>query len=373
MENLKDKNLALFLNYYSGLQVWDKFGMLSREISLYNRLAEKFKTVYIFSYGGVGESEYGKYLKGNVIIIPKRIRIPDVLYEPLIPFLHADIIRGCDILKTNQNSGTIAPSIAKLIYRKKLVVRSGYIGSEFARLNKLPLYAKLYFFLAENISYRFCDKAFIPKSDFDTLKSKYPFLKDRLVGMNNFVDTDLFIKKELPKKYDIIYIARFDAKQKNHQGLLEAVAGLGLKVLLIGRGSDKEKMIGEAERKNTKLEIIERVSNEEIPNYYGSSKICVFPSLFEGNPKALLEAMSCEMPIVACEMPGIGNLIENGKSGLLSEPKDDLIRKNILKLLDDQELGKELGGNARKFILENYSLDNIFTKETDIYKNLFRK
>lgn len=76
------------------------------------------------------------------------------------PIRNRSILRRCDILKTNQNSGSIAAAIAKLLYQK-LVVRSGYIGSELARRSKLSMLVRAYYFLAENLSYRICHFALI--------------------------------------------------------------------------------------------------------------------------------------------------------------------------------------------------------------------
>jgi glycosyltransferase involved in cell wall biosynthesis len=370
MENLKDKKLALFINYFSSLEIWNKFGILERELSLYNILADNFKTIYIFSYGGKKELEYSKYLRKNIIVIPKKIPLPDILYELIMPFINIKILKQCDIYKTNQNSGTIAPTIAKLLYRKKLIIRSGYIGSELAKRSKLPFYAKIYFFIAEKFSYFFCDKAFIPtRTNFDILIKKYPFLKNKLVAMNNFINTELFKKEDAEKKYDIIYVARFD-KDKNHLALLEAIKDLGLKTLFIGQGKEKEKILEFSKNNNLNLEIIERVSNCELPKYYNQSKIFAFPSLHEGNPKALLEAMSCEMPAVAFNVVGVNNIIENEKNGLISNPEISAIKENITRLLNNSDLRNNLGIEARKFILKNYSLETLSKNEIEIYKKI---
>lgn len=368
MEDLKNKTLGFFMNYFSSLETWEKFGMFEREILLYNELAKKFKKIYIFSYGRKKELEYKKYLENNIEIVPKKYNLPDIVYEFLIPFIHRKLLKECDLYKTNQNSGAIAPAIAKILYRKKFIVRSGYIGSEFARLNKFPLYAKAYFWLAENVSYRFCDKAFIPaQMNFDTLLEKYPFLKNKLELMNNFVDTDRFKKMDAEKKYDIIYIGRFE-KQKNHKLLLEAAKGLNFKILLIGQGSLKEDMIRLAKKNNVQAEFIDKVSNTEIPALYNSSKICAFPSSFEGNPKLLLEAMSCELPVAACNVVGVNNIITNDVSGLLSEPEPQKVKENILRLINDSALQERLGKSAREYILQNFSFKKLFEKEIEVYK-----
>jgi glycosyltransferase involved in cell wall biosynthesis len=371
MENLKEKKIALFMNHFSSLKAWDDNGTFLKETKLYSRLADEFKAIYIFSYGDKRDLKYSALLKKNITIIPKPEWIPTICYEILIPFLHRKIIRQCAIFKTNQNSGALAPAIAKLIFRnKKFVVRSGYIGSEFARLSRLSFLAKAYFYIVEKTSYFLCDKAFIPQSDFDTLLKKYPFLKDKLVAMNNSIDTELFKKIETEKKYDLVYQARLDGVQKNHHGLMEAIEGLGLKLLLIGKGPEKENLLKESAKRKIAVTLLERVPNEELPLFYNSAKICAFPSFFEGNPKSLLECMSCEMPIVAFNVLGVSNLIKNERSGFLSKPDSQLMKNNILQLLKNSELKSQFGKNARQYIIENFSFDNLLQKEISVYKNL---
>lgn len=374
MENLKDKNLGFFMNYFSSLQIWDKFGMFRREILLYNSLAKEFNKIYIFTYGDMKELDYAQYFEKNVIIVPKKFKIPDVIYEFLLPFVRRKYIKECDIFKTNQNSGAIAPTIAKIIYRKKLIVRSGYVGSDFAKLNSWPLYAKLYFWFAENFSYYFCDQAFVPtQKGYNYLIKKYKFLKNKLMMMNNFVDVDFFRRKDQDKKYDIIYVARLDGKQKNHRGLLEAAEGLILKILFIGQGTEKINILDEAKKRNIDLQLKEMVPHQEIADYYNSARMCVFPSLFEGNPKALLEAMSCELPVVAFNVPGISNLIRNGETGLISAVDSDIMRDNIQRIIRDRTLAERLGKNARQFIMDNFSFKRLLTKEIEVYKFLLKK
>ena len=362
------------MNYFSSLQIWDKFGMFRREILLYNSLAKEFNKIYIFTYGDMKELDYAQYFEKNVIIVPKKFKTPDVIYEFLLPFVRRKYIKECDIFKTNQNSGAIAPTIAKIIYRKKLIVRSGYVGSDFAKLNSWPLYAKLYFWFAENFSYYFCDQAFVPtQKGYNYLIKKYKFLKNKLMMMNNFVDVDFFRRKDQDKKYDIIYVARLDGKQKNHRGLLEAAEGLILKILFIGQGTEKINILDEAKKRNIDLQLKEMVPHQEIADYYNSARMCVFPSLFEGNPKALLEAMSCELPVVAFNVPGISNLIRNGETGLISAVDSDIMRDNIQRIIRDRTLAERLGKNARQFIMDNFSFKRLLTKEIEVYKFLLKK
>jgi glycosyltransferase involved in cell wall biosynthesis len=371
---MKKYSLALFLELGGSLKEWDDVGFFSREILLYNELAKNFfETIYIFTYGNKQDLYYKKFLEKNIQIIPRGKHsgnyFINFLYELWMPFKYRNILKKCAIFKTNQNSGALAPSIAKIFLpSRKLVVRSGYIGSELSRRAHLPITTKLYYAATERISYFLCDQIFITTDENrDILIKNYPFVKKKILVLNNSINTELF--KPLPneKKIDIIYVARFN-KDKNHQALIKSIQGLGLKVLFIGRGETLKKIKTLAENSGVHITHIDRIPNNELPQYYNSAQMCVFPSLHEGNPKSLLEAMSCGLPIVALDSPGINNIIKNETNGLIGGIAS--IRNNILRLSNNTELCAILGSEAQKTVLEKYSFKKILEREITTYKKL---
>lgn len=188
--------------------------------------------------------------------------------------------------------------------------------------------------------------------------------------INNFINTDLFIKQDnIPKIYDIIYVARFD-KDKNHLLLLKAIRELDIRVLFIGQGPEQERVREFSRAHNISTTFLPRIPNDELPRYYNAAKLCVFASLHEGNPKALLEAMSCELPVIACDVIGVNNIITNKVNGLLCQPEDTVMRQNILTLLKNVTLRENLGQEARNFVIKHFSFHKTFSQEMDIYKTL---
>lgn len=368
-------NLAFFLELGGSLEEWNDVGFFSREISLYNRLAREYcETIYIFTYGSEKDRSFSVYLEKNIVVIPRGRRsknyFNNFLYEISMPFRQWRILKQCDIFKTNQNSGGIAASIAKILFpSKKLVIRSGYIGSELARRSKLSLVIKTYYFFAERLSYFLCDQAFIPmRINYDILLRKYPFLKKKTQILNNFIDTDLFHAESSERRYDIIYVARFD-RDKNHRAILEALRETNASILFIGKGPERDDIEFVARKYKLPLFILDAIPNNELPRYYNSAKICAFSSLHEGCPKSLLEAMSCEIPIVALDSPGVSNIVQNEKNGLIGP--ESSFQSNLFRLLNDPVLRDTLGKSGRKTILAEYSFDILFKKEIEVYKKLF--
>jgi glycosyltransferase involved in cell wall biosynthesis len=78
-------------------------------------------------------------------------------------------------------------------------------------------------------------------------------------------------------------------------------------------------------------------SNQLLPDELNVSEIFILPSLYEGNPKALIEAMACGKPVIGTKVTGIKELILHGETGLLCDPDIDSIRETIKNLLIDQK------------------------------------
>ena len=89
--------------------------------------------------------------------------------------------------------------------------------------------------------------------------------------------------------------------------------------------------------------------------------IFVLPSVYEGMPMTLIEAMGTGMPILASNVGGIPDMIENEKSGLLCEPTVDGVVKGLERLIESEEERKRYGENAiissEKFSAEKMAKD----------------
>jgi len=88
------------------------------------------------------------------------------------------------------------------------------------------------------------------------------------------------------------------------------------------------------------------------------SDVFVFPSLSEATPRAVMEAMAMELPVVATRVGGIPEMIENGRTGLLVEPASpEQLAEAICRALHDPVWAREAGQLARQRVLERYTLE----------------
>lgn len=120
-----------------------------------------------------------------------------------------------------------------------------------------------------------------------------------------------------------------------------------------------------------RIKFLGRVNRKTIINLYQNATIFAFPSYYEGLPGSLLEAMACQLSIVATEVPGNIELIEHNKNGILIPPKNaSAISKAILDLLDDPDKREKLGKYARKTIEDKFTWDAVSDRILGCYKSI---
>jgi glycosyltransferase involved in cell wall biosynthesis len=350
-------------------------GILSREIAPYNILAGYFNKIYFFSYGDEGELQYKKHLAENIEIVCKKSTMHLKNYNWLLPFIHWSIIRKCRFLKTNQFRSRAA-LISKIINPKaKFILRTGYTASLFQKQQGLQVGMGLKIW--EKMAYAMCDVGLTTsENDKNYLVETYKVRPGKISVIANYIDTALF-RPLNPEKEEkkIVYAGRIN-QQKNLSMLVEALQGTGIKLDIIGSTQQpkeiklKEEIVKLAEQLNVKVNFLGLTANEKLPEILGKYQVFVLPSLYEGMPKALLEAMSCGLACIATDVTGSREIIKDNETGLLVKTDPESLRNGILKLLNQATLRENLGTKARQYVIDNFSLTSQIKKELEIYENL---
>src|SRR3989344_1106333 len=197
----------------------------------------------------------------------------------------------------------------------------------------------------------------------------------------NGVDIELFNKRDkkklrkelnLPEKTTLLFVGWL-IPRKDPETLIRAFAQLKKDVQLVIVGSG----ILENEMKNlaNELKINDDIifagakSPEEMYSWYGAANMFALPSLSEGRPNVILEAMASELPIVATNIGGTNEVIRDGKNGLLFPVKDvDALAKAMTKILKDKKLTPALSKSARDDIVNmGYTWESCAKKYIEIY------
>lgn len=110
--------------------------------------------------------------------------------------------------------------------------------------------------------------------------------------------------------------------------------------------------------------------NYKIPVIINQYILLILPSFFEGNPKALLEAMSCKIPCIGTNIRGIKDVITHLEKGYLVESSSKLIENAIQELYKNHKLREKIRKNICIFVKNICFLDSIIEKELILYKGL---
>lgn len=122
-----------------------------------------------------------------------------------------------------------------------------------------------------------------------------------------------------------------------------------IKCLIAGSGSLEAKLKEQAETDGLSRSVVFCGEVGDVRDLLGAVDVFVMPSLQEGQPLALLEAMAMEKPIVASDIPGIQGTAEAGREALLVSPADPAALSDALvKVVDDMPAALAMGRSARK-------------------------
>lgn len=174
----------------------------------------------------------------------------------------------------------------------------------------------------------------------------------------------------------ILYTGRL-SKVKGINYLIKAFLELGTEfedteLLIVGSGPE-EKQLKEnlkGHKFENKIKFIPMLNKTKLKEYLSRCSVLVLPSLFETFGIVLIEAMASGKPVIASNIPGPNEIIENGYNGFLFEKENHKELTNCLKLLlSDNSLQKKIGKNAKKTVEERYT----FEKVAEEYLNVFNK
>ena len=199
---------------------------------------------------------------------------------------------------------------------------------------------------------------------------------DKVHVIHNGIDTDVFAPSNSasPKK-QILWIGRF-TPGKGVEYLLKGFQAFSkgfpdYTLVMVGRGPLKDdfvRMIREMDLED-KVVLRDFIPNGELPSLYQDSLLFILPSLEEGVPRTILEAMACERPVVCTALPqlvdivsGCGLLIPTGDAGAVADA--------LSTLVSDPALARNLGQSARAKVVSQYSWDDTVAKTLDLYASL---
>lgn len=375
---MKQRILTLFLSYQGSLKRWEQEGILSREILPYIEFIRTgaFEKIQMFSYdyrdpAFMRSFRSDPFFDKVYIIAPRRSLggswIKNILWSVIGPLVHRQSIGQSTVLKTNQISGCWSAVIAYGVTRRPLVVRMGYILSRRFGKNRQVFRAAAAWAI-EQVAFKMAARLLVTShAAISSLAAKGHAKKTILIP--SYVNVNQFRAK---RKYHftepLVTVSRL-TPQKNLANLIRACAAINMSLVIYGTGPQGAELRHLAKKIGARVTFPGIMPNGRLAGELLRHSIFVLPSLHEGLPKALIEAMACGLICVGTDISGTTDLIENGKTGYLINGFRACDIARTLRCVLDQH-NPEIGRAARKFVENNHSLEYYVAREAKIYADL---
>ncbi|MEH6949462.1 glycosyltransferase [Bacillus sp. JJ634] len=215
-----------------------------------------------------------------------------------------------------------------------------------------------------------------------------PKVKESITNEYNFKDgqvpmiyNGINLNKCIPKtqfeaksdKINIVHVGSFK-EAKNHKGLIESFRIVHNRypntvLKLIGSGELEDAIKDKVKQLGLEDSVIFLGLKSNVYSYLNEADIFILPSLWEGMPISLIEAMATGLPIVATRVGGIPDMIEDNINGLLVNTNTEDISEALHKLIKDKDLRQRLG-NAAKSTAKFFSAQDMAEEYAKLYKNM---
>ena len=199
----------------------------------------------------------------------------------------------------------------------------------------------------------------------DQVRNDYPdLLPSQVLLARPGVDTETWLpadRRSDDPSFELVTVARVH-HAKGHDITIQALArlregGRDVRLRIVGAGPELDSLRSLAEQLRVKeeVEFLGSVSEDEVVALLTAADAFVLASRFEPLGVAYMEAMALGLPTVGTAAGGVGEIITSERDGLLVPPEDDeRLATAVARLMDDPELRRRLGENARQTIVERF-------------------
>ena len=249
---------------------------------------------------------------------------------------------------------------------------------------------KILYILCDRLTQRFVNKFIVVSQSLqEFLIKEHGIAPDKVTKIYNGIELDQYkpnlgpsgkFRKEFLAGEDELVVGSVGrlTYEKGHEFLLKSMPKVlesfpRTKFVLVGDGQLKLKLENLAKELEISQTCMFLGFRDDIPQVLSSFDVFVLPSIMEGHPIAILEAMAMAKPIVASDINGIREQIENGRTGILVPPGDpQALAEGINQMLKDRTQAKKLGTEARKQVEEMFDIEQQVALHEEVYKELLK-
>ena len=310
----------------------------------------------------------------NLIFFKRKRRGTDWL----LPIKLSRLLRRehIDIVHTHNYSPNFYGAIASRLYCDLKTITTQHNKRFFEELNKKRQ-------AAFRALYYLTDRIVFVSEDAKNLAIKKTKISSKKVSViHNGIDTNKFrpgAKKRtllnelgIGNEFVIGSISRL-SKEKDLATILKAYKLVlekreNIKLLIVGDGPEKASLVRDCFDLKVNSSIIFTGYRDDIPDLLNILDLFVMTSITEGISITLLEAMAAKKPVIATEVGGNTEIIEDRHSGFLVKPKDVVsIANKSISLINDPKERARISLNARRQVIEKFSLERMVEKYESLY------
>lgn len=293
-----------------------------------------------------------------------------------------------DIIHSNFQMGTFAAILLKILGRTDVAMRTAHVSSEWGRglaswVCRQVFTNWLYpIFLDQEagVSQAVVDKLSRHPGSF--IAQKEPIL------VHNAIYPEIFEIRQQPLSHHLLLenakgktivgsIGRL-TKQKGYEYLLAAMPLViaqipDIYLVMIGDGELRNELQARVNRLGISEHVLFTGQREDAIALLRHMEIFILPSNYEGLPTVILESMACGVPVLATDIPGTDELIQNGENGWLVPPRQpEAIADMLVKLLQNQNLRTKSASRAYKTV-QHFRIESVAEQYQLLYRNLIEK
>jgi len=336
-----------------------------------------------FSHSGVSVTRFGAHKRIDDMLVDWFELIVEEHKREPFNVLHAYFLTQAGFVATYAGKYLNVPSVVSM--RGNDIERAAFDPSRFSHTiyalqnasavttNASELVKKAQAFVDRNIT-------LIPNGvDADHFK---PAPKNRVLAEMLGLATDVIFGAPSLTIGEIKTVIGFVGELRAKKGLktlLDAYAMVSkqqsIALLIVGevRAGEDRQAFDEFRKANPDLQVrvTGYISPQSLSAYYSLIDVFVHPSLRDGMPNAVLEAMACERAVVATGVGGVSDVIKDSENGFIVPANDaESLSKAIIKLLNDESLRCRLGKSARETIQNDFTPQNELHANLNVYKSL---
>jgi N-acetyl-alpha-D-glucosaminyl L-malate synthase BshA len=150
--------------------------------------------------------------------------------------------------------------------------------------------------------------------------------------------------------------------------------GANVKLVLVGDGPERSAVFYRADQLGVTDEVVSVGKQANIADYLGVADVFLLPSELESFGLAALEALACEVPVIATRIGGIPEVVTEGETGYLSDVGDTVkMAADTMRLLSDDDLRRAFGEKGREQAIQRYGSDKIIPQYISFYEKVLNE